>query len=277
MVDFNLSDFPDLPDSGEPETTERHCPRCRRVFRLPKDKSPPKVCGDCKRDIQQQTGHSRTGQHSPNQERSTERSNPRPLSSTQSPPHVELLACPNCATTIRSAKTIGIDDSKTIRCKKCQLRSSLGEWRLNAPDEIVDAELLPPTTRALSPPAAAFADPPPPPTVPPDYHPTAAQSSPSQQVVVNNYIQQTAAMQPHVVVRPYKSRSVATLLALFLGGLGAHHFYRGNTLLGLLYVFFCWTFIPAIIAVVEAIYYCCIDDDTFNGTRTVRPHTTIGT
>ncbi len=41
------------------------------------------------------------------------------------------------------------------------------------------------------------------------------------------------------------------LLALFLGGLGAHKFYMGHIGLGVLYLLFFWTFIPAIVALVE--------------------------
>ena len=48
-----------------------------------------------------------------------------------------------------------------------------------------------------------------------------------------------------------KSTTTAVVLALFLGGLGAHHFYLNKTGLGILYVVFCWTFIPAIIALIE--------------------------
>jgi TM2 domain-containing membrane protein YozV len=49
-----------------------------------------------------------------------------------------------------------------------------------------------------------------------------------------------------------KDSTVGVLLAVFLGGVGAHHFYMGRTLLGLLYLFFCWTFIPAFVALIEA-------------------------
>lgn len=34
-----------------------------------------------------------------------------------------------------------------------------------------------------------------------------------------------------------KSRSVALMLAIFLGWLGAHHFYTGKTVKGVLYLF----------------------------------------
>lgn len=48
-----------------------------------------------------------------------------------------------------------------------------------------------------------------------------------------------------------KSRAVACLLALFLGWMGAHKFYMGNTKAGILYLLFSWTGIPMIIALVE--------------------------
>ena len=48
-----------------------------------------------------------------------------------------------------------------------------------------------------------------------------------------------------------KDGTTAVLLALFLGGLGAHKFYLGQAGLGVLYLLFCWTFIPAIVALFE--------------------------
>jgi len=50
-----------------------------------------------------------------------------------------------------------------------------------------------------------------------------------------------------------KNPSTAVLLSLFLGGLGVHKFYMGQTGLGILYLIFCWTYIPAIIGFVEAL------------------------
>jgi len=50
-----------------------------------------------------------------------------------------------------------------------------------------------------------------------------------------------------------KSKSTAGLLALLLGGLGAHKFYLGKPMWGLVYLLFCWTFLPAIISLFEAI------------------------
>ena len=49
-----------------------------------------------------------------------------------------------------------------------------------------------------------------------------------------------------------KSVGAAVLLAVFLGGVGAHKFYLGQSGLGVLYLVFCWTFIPSIIALGEA-------------------------
>lgn len=60
-----------------------------------------------------------------------------------------------------------------------------------------------------------------------------------------------------------KSRGVAILLALFLGGLGAHKFYLGQPIWGILYLIFCWTFIPSLIAFIEAIGYMLTSSATF--------------
>lgn len=43
------------------------------------------------------------------------------------------------------------------------------------------------------------------------------------------------------------------LLCLFFGGIGLHKFYAGHVVLGVLYLLFCWTFIPSIIAFIELI------------------------
>ena len=43
------------------------------------------------------------------------------------------------------------------------------------------------------------------------------------------------------------------LLAFFVGGLGVHKFYVGKIGLGIVYLLFCWTAIPSIIAFIEAI------------------------
>ena len=41
------------------------------------------------------------------------------------------------------------------------------------------------------------------------------------------------------------NKVVYCLLALFLGGLGVHKFYAGKIGTGILFIMFCWTFIPS--------------------------------
>lgn len=60
-----------------------------------------------------------------------------------------------------------------------------------------------------------------------------------------------------------KSRVAAALLAFFLGGLGVHKFYLGRPVWGILYLLFCWTFIPALVSFVEFIVYLCMSDESF--------------
>jgi TM2 domain-containing membrane protein YozV len=61
-----------------------------------------------------------------------------------------------------------------------------------------------------------------------------------------------------------KSKTVAALLALLVGGLGAHHFYLNNPVLGIFYLVFCFTLIPAIIAFIEAIIFLTMSDEAFD-------------
>ena len=60
-----------------------------------------------------------------------------------------------------------------------------------------------------------------------------------------------------------KNKTTAALLALFLGGIGIHNLYlkRGNWWI---YLLFCWTFIPAIIALVEAIQLFMMSEADFD-------------
>ena len=51
----------------------------------------------------------------------------------------------------------------------------------------------------------------------------------------------------------YISKAVYIVLALFLGGIGIHKFVTKKYLQGILYVVFCWTFVPSFIALIEAI------------------------
>ena len=51
-----------------------------------------------------------------------------------------------------------------------------------------------------------------------------------------------------------KDTVVGVLLAVFLGGFGAHRFYLGQNGVAVLYILFCWTLIPHLIALVEAFF-----------------------
>lgn len=60
-----------------------------------------------------------------------------------------------------------------------------------------------------------------------------------------------------------KSRVTAGILAILLGGLGIHKFYLGRTGLGIIYLIFFWTYIPAILGLIEGIIYLISSDNSF--------------
>lgn len=53
------------------------------------------------------------------------------------------------------------------------------------------------------------------------------------------------------------NKVVYCLLAFFLGGLGVHKFYAGKIGTGILFIMFCWTFIPSFIAFIDLIIGLC--------------------
>lgn len=61
-----------------------------------------------------------------------------------------------------------------------------------------------------------------------------------------------------------KSKTTAGILAIILGNFGAHHFYLRRPGLGILFLIFCWTWIPSIIGFIEGIIYLCMSDRDFN-------------
>jgi len=61
-----------------------------------------------------------------------------------------------------------------------------------------------------------------------------------------------------------KSRLAAALFALFLGGIGIHKFYLGRWGWGLVYLLFCWTFIPTLVGWIEAVLLLVMSDGDFN-------------
>jgi TM2 domain-containing membrane protein YozV len=74
---------------------------------------------------------------------------------------------------------------------------------------------------------------------------------------------QHAGPAPYAVPYTTKNKTTAGVLALVLGGLGVHRFYLGNIGLGIVYLLFCWTFIPALIAFVEGIVFLTMSDQAF--------------
>lgn len=60
-----------------------------------------------------------------------------------------------------------------------------------------------------------------------------------------------------------KNKGIAILLALFLGGIGVQKFYVGRIAQGWLCLLFFWTFIPAIVALCDAIRWGFMDTKAF--------------
>jgi len=60
-----------------------------------------------------------------------------------------------------------------------------------------------------------------------------------------------------------KDRKIAAALAIVFGNIGAHKFYLGNMTMGIVYIIFCLTFIPAIIGIIEGIIYLSKTDEEF--------------
>lgn len=52
-------------------------------------------------------------------------------------------------------------------------------------------------------------------------------------------------------------KTALAVLAFFLGGIGGHKFYLGKYGQGILYLLFCWTGIPGLVAFIEFIIYLC--------------------
>ena len=68
---------------------------------------------------------------------------------------------------------------------------------------------------------------------------------------------------PPLAAANERNKTVAALLAFFLGGIGVHRFYLGRGVSGVLYLIFCWTFIPAILAFIETFRLLLMSEATF--------------
>lgn len=62
---------------------------------------------------------------------------------------------------------------------------------------------------------------------------------------------------------PKHNKVTAGILAIFLGSFGVHKFYLGKIGLGVIYLLFCWTFIPSVIGLIEGIVYLTMSDQAF--------------
>ena len=60
------------------------------------------------------------------------------------------------------------------------------------------------------------------------------------------------------------NKGVLLLLTFFLGGIGAHKFYLGKPVQGILYLLFCWTFIPSFIAFIEFLIYAFSSNESLS-------------
>jgi TM2 domain-containing membrane protein YozV len=69
---------------------------------------------------------------------------------------------------------------------------------------------------------------------------------------------------------PGRSRVTAALLAILLGHFGVHKFYLGKPGMGILYLLFCWTFIPTILGFIEGIVYLTMSDAAFDAKYNAR-------
>lgn len=61
-----------------------------------------------------------------------------------------------------------------------------------------------------------------------------------------------------------KTKGTTIVLTFLLGSIGVHKFYLGQNFQGLLYLFFCWTFIPALIAFLEIFVYAFMSEADFD-------------
>ncbi len=61
-----------------------------------------------------------------------------------------------------------------------------------------------------------------------------------------------------------KDKNVAAIFALVLGIFGVHRFYLGQVGLGILYLMFFWTGIPAIIGIIDSVLLFSMDRDEFD-------------
>lgn len=71
-----------------------------------------------------------------------------------------------------------------------------------------------------------------------------------------------------------RNRTAAILICFFGGGFGIHKFYLGQNVQGIIYLLFCWTALPALIAFFEFLGLCFMSDREFDARfNYTQPHT----
>ncbi len=161
------------------------------------------------------------------------------------------IACPHCGFSKNIEKEKIPPGIKSIKCPKCKLFFAFEQSRETAarPLPVVTASRPAEKTAGEAPaPKAEAAKG----SLPPD--PVKFCSACGQK------IHSKAEICPHCGVRvappPTAVNKVALLLiTFFLGGLGGHRFYQKKYGLGVLYLLFFWTYIPALVALVEFFIY----------------------
>lgn len=91
------------------------------------------------------------------------------------------------------------------------------------------------------------------------HHSAENYNGPTYQQPAEVYEKQTV-----IYEKPAKNKIVAGILAIVLGGFGVHQFYLGHIGRGIIYLIFCWAWIPSIIGFIEGIIYLCMSDEEFN-------------
>ncbi|WP_297961505.1 NINE protein [uncultured Ruminococcus sp.] len=89
--------------------------------------------------------------------------------------------------------------------------------------------------------------------------PPLQRSAPSSIINITPYNSQNMSPPPQRYANSQKpvNKTAYCLLCIFLGGIGIHKFYAGKIGIGILYLLFCWTLIPSLIALIEFIIALC--------------------
>jgi TM2 domain-containing membrane protein YozV len=64
-------------------------------------------------------------------------------------------------------------------------------------------------------------------------------------------------------MNPPKDKMVAGILAILLGGLGIHHFYLGNSKMGIIYIALACVGVSPILGLIDGIMYLTKPEDVF--------------